>query len=155
MAFTLRNGIISANTPHGVVRIKKKNAMKKPRLTEIDRHTVESMLKNGNSVHAIAKELSRPATTIMREIKARAVDSDKGAAHRVTNRCKDARELGIGAATRDHGREAGERGNPGGRGGGEERTARRLAECSSSCHGQLPFLVYFAYVMRFNVNRMN
>lgn len=61
--------------------------MKKPRLTDIDRHMIESMLKDGNTIYAIAKKLSRPASTIMREIKARAVKSDKGAAYRVTNRC--------------------------------------------------------------------
>lgn len=73
--------------PHGVEQIKKGNAMKKPRLTDIDRHMIESMLKAGKSVYAIAKALSRPLSTIVREIKARAVESDKGAAYRVTNRC--------------------------------------------------------------------
>lgn len=61
--------------------------MKKPRLTDMDRHNIESMLKEGSSVYAIAKALSRPVTTITREIKAHAVESNKGAAYRVSNRC--------------------------------------------------------------------
>ena len=61
--------------------------MKKPRLTDLDRKTIESMLKEGKNIYAIAKALSRPVTTITREIKARAVESDKGAAYRVANRC--------------------------------------------------------------------
>ena len=32
-------------------------------------------------------QLSRPVTTITREIRSRAIESDKGAAYRVTNRC--------------------------------------------------------------------
>ena len=61
--------------------------MKKPRLTGEDRLRIESMLNSGKTVYAIAKALSRPVTTVTREIKARAVESDKGAAYRVTNRC--------------------------------------------------------------------
>ena len=61
--------------------------MKKPRLTETDRLAIESMLKSGRTVYAIANALKRPVTTIVREIKARAVESCKGAAWRVTNRC--------------------------------------------------------------------
>lgn len=61
--------------------------MKKPRLTMADRLAIETGLKAGRTVYAIAKELSRPATTIRREIIARAVESDKGAPCRVTNRC--------------------------------------------------------------------
>ena len=53
----------------------------------MDRHNIESMLKEGSSVYAIAKALSRPVTTITREIKAHAVESNKGAAYRVSNRC--------------------------------------------------------------------
>ena len=45
------------------------------------------MLKSGRTVYAIANALKRPVTTIVREIKARAVESCKGAAWRVTNRC--------------------------------------------------------------------
>ena len=61
--------------------------MKKPRLTDEERIVIESMLRAGRTVYAIAKTLSRPVTTITREIKARAIESDKGAAYRVTNRC--------------------------------------------------------------------
>lgn len=61
--------------------------MKKPRLTDVDRLKIESMLKSGNTVYAIAKALSRPVTTITREIRARAVESDKGPAFRLKNRC--------------------------------------------------------------------
>ena len=63
------------------------NKMKKPRLTDSDRLAIETGLKSGKTVYMIAKELSRPVTTVTREIKARAVESDKGAAYRVTNRC--------------------------------------------------------------------
>ena len=68
--------------------------MKKPRLTDADRLAMESMLRSGKTVYAIAKALSRPVTTVTREIKARAVESDKGAAYRVTNRCAFRMECG-------------------------------------------------------------
>ena len=61
--------------------------MKKPRLTDSDRLAIETGLRSGKTVYMIAKELSRPVTTITREIRARAVESGKGAAYRVTNRC--------------------------------------------------------------------
>ena len=61
--------------------------MKKPRLTDADRLAIETGLRSGKTVYMIAKELSRPVTTVTREIRARAVESDKGAAYRVTNRC--------------------------------------------------------------------
>ena len=61
--------------------------MKKPRLTDADRLAIETGLRSGKTVYCIAKELSRPVTTVTREIRARAVESDKGAAYRVTNRC--------------------------------------------------------------------
>ena len=61
--------------------------MKKPRLTDSDRLAVETGLRSGKTVYNIAKALSRPVTTVTREIRARAVESDKGAAYRVTNRC--------------------------------------------------------------------
>jgi len=61
--------------------------MKKPRLTEVDRLRIEEGLRNRMTVYAIAKELRRPARTIMREIRSRARASDKGAAYRVSNRC--------------------------------------------------------------------
>ena len=61
--------------------------MKKPRLSDEERLVIESMLRAGKTVYEIAKTLARPVTTIIREVKARAVESDKGAAYRVTNRC--------------------------------------------------------------------
>ena len=61
--------------------------MKRPRLTDSDRLAIETGLRSGKTVYGIAKELSRPVTTITREIRTRAVESDKGAAYRVTNRC--------------------------------------------------------------------
>lgn len=61
--------------------------MKKPRLTVSDRLAIETCLKSGKTVYSIAKGLSRPVTTVVREIRSRAVESDKGAAYRVTNRC--------------------------------------------------------------------
>lgn len=75
--------------PHGAGAIAKKEQykMKKPRLTDSDRLAIESGLRSGKTVYGIAKALARPVTTITREIRARAVESDKGAAYRVTNRC--------------------------------------------------------------------
>lgn len=61
--------------------------MKKPRLTVSDRLAIETCLKSGKTVYSIAKWLSRPVTTVVREIRSRAVESDKCAACRVTNRC--------------------------------------------------------------------
>ena len=58
--------------------------MKKPRLTDADRLAIETGLRSGKTACGIAKELSRPVTTVTREIRARAVESDKGAAYRVT-----------------------------------------------------------------------
>ena len=61
--------------------------MKKPRLADTDRLEIEHGLREGKTMYAIAAALGRPSTTISREIQARMVDSDKGAAFRVTNRC--------------------------------------------------------------------
>ena len=68
--------------------------MKKPRLTDADRLAIETGLRSGKTACGIAKELSRPVTTVTREIRARAVESDKGAAWRVTNRCAFRMECG-------------------------------------------------------------
>ena len=51
--------------------------MKKPMLTDADWLAIDSMLKSGITVYAIVKALSRHVTTVTREIKARAVESDK------------------------------------------------------------------------------
>ena len=61
--------------------------MEKPRLDEKERLAIELGLKAGKTPYAIAKELGRPTKTVVREIRARAAESDKGAFGRVTNRC--------------------------------------------------------------------
>jgi len=61
--------------------------MKKPRLTEGDRLRIDDGLRCHKTVYAIAKELRRPARTVMREIRSRTKESNKGAAYRVSNRC--------------------------------------------------------------------
>ena len=61
--------------------------MKKPRLTERDRLEIELGLKAGKTPYAIARALGRPTKTIVREIRNRRQESDKGAFGRVTNRC--------------------------------------------------------------------
>ena len=60
---------------------------KKPRLTPMERLTIETMLNEGKTPYAIAKALGRPPKTVTREITGRAVASDKGAVGRVSNRC--------------------------------------------------------------------
>ena len=47
--------------------------MKKPRLTDSDRLAIETGLKSGKTVYMIAKELSRPVTTVTRERVARSI----------------------------------------------------------------------------------
>lgn len=61
--------------------------MKKPRLTPMDRLAIETGLNENKTFYAIGKELGKPAKTIAREVKARAVESDKGAVGRRLNRC--------------------------------------------------------------------
>ena len=61
--------------------------MKKPRLTTMERLAIETGLDAGKTPYAIAQEIGRPPKTVMREIRGRAVESDKGAAGRVNNRC--------------------------------------------------------------------
>ena len=61
--------------------------MKRPRLCGMERFTIHTGLDAGKTPYAIAQELGRPPKTIVREIKARAVESDKGAVGRVSNRC--------------------------------------------------------------------
>lgn len=43
--------------------------MKKPRLTVSDRLAIEAGLKSGKTVYGIAKELLRPVTMVVREIR--------------------------------------------------------------------------------------
>ena len=61
--------------------------MKRPRLCGMERFTIHTGLDAGKTPYAIAQEFGRPPKTIVREIKARAVESDKGAVGRVSNRC--------------------------------------------------------------------
>ena len=61
--------------------------MKKPRLTAMERLAIETGLDAGKTPYAIAQEIGRPPKTVMREIRGRAVESDKGAVGRVNNRC--------------------------------------------------------------------
>ena len=91
VAFTFRKGfsILACPCARTVREHPEKgdDKMKKPRLTDADRLAIETGLRSGKTACGIAKELSRPVTTVTREIWARAVESDKGAAYRVTNRC--------------------------------------------------------------------
>ena len=51
--------------PHGAGASKKgDDKMKKPRLTDADRLAIETGLRSGKTVYCIAKELSRPVTTV-------------------------------------------------------------------------------------------
>ena len=51
--------------PHGAGASKKgDDKMKKPRLTDADRLAIETGLRSGKTVYMIAKELSRPVTTV-------------------------------------------------------------------------------------------
>ena len=97
-AFTFRKGfsILACPCARTVREHPRKgdNKMKKPRLTDADRLAIETGLRSGKTACGIAKELSRPVTTVTREIRARAVESDKGAAWRVTNRCAFRMECG-------------------------------------------------------------
>ena len=54
--------------PHGAGAMNKREnkKMKKPRLTDSDRLAIETGLKSGKTVYMIAKELSRPVTTVQR-----------------------------------------------------------------------------------------
>ena len=51
----------------GGTKPKEQYKMKKPRLTDSDRLAIETGLRSGKTVYSIAKELSRPVTTITRE----------------------------------------------------------------------------------------
>lgn len=56
-------------------------------LTLSDRITITAGLKEQKPINQIADELGKSRSTISREIRKHAVTVDKGAAHRVTNRC--------------------------------------------------------------------
>lgn len=56
-------------------------------LTLSDRITIAAGLKEAKPINQIADELGKDCSTISREIRKHIVTVDKGAAHRVTNRC--------------------------------------------------------------------
>jgi IS30 family transposase len=60
---------------------------KNKHLTDEDRLLIENWLKGGISINKIAEGLGKSRSTISREIRARAVASDKSAIGRVANRC--------------------------------------------------------------------
>ena len=61
--------------------------IKNKHLTDEERLLIEHWLKGGASLKSIAVELGRSASTISREVRARAIASDKSAVGRVANRC--------------------------------------------------------------------
>jgi len=60
---------------------------KNKHLTDEDRLLIEHWLKGGASLNSIAEELGKSRSTISREIRAHAIDSDKSAVGRIPNRC--------------------------------------------------------------------
>ncbi len=61
--------------------------MKKPRITIAERLQIECLLCQGKNFYKIGQILNRPARTIMREVTAHAIASDKVAPGRIRNRC--------------------------------------------------------------------
>ena len=61
--------------------------IKNKHLTDEERLLIEHWLKGGASLKSIAVELGRSTSTISREVRARAITSDKSAVGRVANRC--------------------------------------------------------------------
>jgi len=59
----------------------------KKHLTDEERLQIEHWLKGGISIKKIAEELGKSTSTISREIRARAIASNKSASGRVANRC--------------------------------------------------------------------
>ena len=60
---------------------------KNKHLTNDERLQIERLLSEQTSLSQIAKKLEKSKSTISREIRARAIPSDKGAPFRVRNRC--------------------------------------------------------------------
>lgn len=56
-------------------------------LTLADRIIIENMLRENKSIGSIAERVGKSKTTISREIRKRAIDSQKSAAYRIPNRC--------------------------------------------------------------------
>ena len=60
---------------------------KNKHLTDSERLLIEQALRQGVSLKQIAAKLGKSASTVSREIRARAIESDKYAPYRVHNRC--------------------------------------------------------------------
>ena len=60
---------------------------KNKHLTDFERLQIEQRLRAGVSLKRIAADLGKSASTISREIRARAIESDKYAPYRIHNRC--------------------------------------------------------------------
>jgi IS30 family transposase len=60
---------------------------KNKHLTDEERLQIERLLKEGVSLNRIAEEVGKSRSTISREIRARALGSDKSAVGRIPNRC--------------------------------------------------------------------
>jgi IS30 family transposase len=60
---------------------------KNKHLTDEDRLQIEHWLRGGLPLKKIAEELGKSRSTISREIRARAISSDKSAPYRIPNRC--------------------------------------------------------------------
>jgi IS30 family transposase len=60
---------------------------KNKHITDSERLQIEQALRDGISIKRIAVKIGKSASTISREIRARAIDSDKYAAYRIHNRC--------------------------------------------------------------------
>jgi len=65
---------------------------KNKHLTDSERLQIEQWLRDGHSLKKIAEKLGKATSTISREVRARALPSDKGAPYRLINRCKNRRE---------------------------------------------------------------
>jgi len=61
--------------------------IRKKHLTDEERMQIEHWLKGGISIKKIAEELGKSTSTISREIRARAIASEKAAVGRAANRC--------------------------------------------------------------------
>ena len=83
--FTDQGQINKGKRKAGAEQEKKMTAKK--HLTGEDRLQIENRLKNGESLSQIAKALGKSTSTITREIQKRAMESEKGAAGRIINRC--------------------------------------------------------------------
>ena len=64
-------------------------------LTLDERLQIEHLLREQTSLSQIAEKLGKHKSTISREVRARAVSSDKGAPLRVTNRCEKRRDCKV------------------------------------------------------------